>query len=383
MLYFFLQTGYMGVMNLALVREKLKEFGQPAYRFAQAERAFYVDLVNGWADVTPFPKDLRDQLEASIPWSSLTASQTVESSRGDTVKTLFTTADGKKIETVLMRHEGGRNTVCISSQVGCAMACAFCATGTMGFKRNLSADEMVDQVLHFSRWLKAKQAHVTNVVFMGMGEPMHNLDEVLKAVRIMNDQNGMCMGARHITISTCGIVPGIRRLAQEPLQINLAISLHSAVDATRGKIMPVNQAYPVKKLMEAVDEYANRTNRKVFFEYLLLQGVNDTQAEAEALVRLLGHNKRLYHVNLIKYHDTDLFTATQRQARVSFMRRLQRLGMPVTHRISFGEDIDAACGQLAVNDEKGVVQGKTAIRANREVKPVSKNALEVAKQQSA
>ncbi len=371
----------MGVMNLVLVKEKLQELGQPAYRFAQAERAFYVDLVNGWANVTPFPKDLRDQLEASIPWSSLTASQTVESSRGDTVKTLFTTADGKKIETVLMRHEGGRNTVCISSQVGCAMACTFCATGTMGFKRNLSADEMVDQVLYFSRWLKAKQAHVTNVVFMGMGEPMHNLDEVLRAVRIMNDQNGMCMGARHITISTCGIVPGIRRLAQEPLQINLAISLHSAVDATRGKIMPVNQAYPVKKLMEAIDEYADRTHRKVLFEYLLLQGVNDTQAEAEALVRLLGHNKRLYHVNLIKYHDTDLFTATQRQARMSFMRRLQRLGMPVTHRISFGEDIDAACGQLAVNDEKGVVQGKTAIRANREAKPVSKKALEVLKQQ--
>lgn len=365
-------------MDLHLLGKTLAELNQPEFRLAQAKRAFYVELLNDWSEVTPFPKDVREKLAASVPWSSLTPSRTVESSQGDTVKTLFSTADGKKIEAVLMRHEGGRNTVCISSQVGCAMACTFCATGTMGLKRHLTAEEMVDQVLHFSRWLKAKNAHVTNVVFMGMGEPLNNLDEVLKAVRIMNDPDGICLGARHITISTCGLVPGIRRLAQEPLQINLAISLHSAIDATRGKIMPVNKAFPIKKLMEAVDEYADRTNRKVFFEYLLLKGVNDTKEEAEALVRLLGHNKRLYHVNLIKYHDTDMFAATAREARVRFMHYLQRLGMPVTHRISFGEDIDAACGQLAVNDLNGTLaQGKTAIRANRAAKPASASALEV------
>ncbi|MBI4138971.1 23S rRNA (adenine(2503)-C(2))-methyltransferase RlmN [Candidatus Uhrbacteria bacterium] len=378
-------------MNVDLLANTLAELNQPAFRLAQAKRAFFVELLGSWAEVTPFPKPLREQLAERVPWSSLTPVQTVESSRGDTVKTLFSTADlpgrqagGNKIEAVLMRHEGGRNTVCISSQIGCAMACAFCATGTMGWKRNLTAEEMVDQVLHFSRRLKGKAAHVTNVVFMGMGEPLNNYDEVMKAVRILNDPDGICLGARHITISTCGLVPGIRRLAKEPIQINLAISLHSAIDATRSDIMPVNKAFPVRKLMEAVDEYAERTNRKVFFEYLLLKGVNDTKEEAEALVNLLGHNKRLYHVNLIKYHDTDMFDATDREARVRFMHWLQRRGMPVTHRISFGEDIDAACGQLAVNDAAGMLaQGKLAVRANRKTKPASAAALEVRERQRA
>jgi 23S rRNA (adenine2503-C2)-methyltransferase len=355
------------------------ELKQPAYRLAQAKRAFYVELLAGWDEVTPFGKTLREDLKAQVTWDSLTPVRTVESSSKDTVKMLFSTHDGKKIETVLMRHEGGRNTVCISSQVGCAMGCTFCATGTMGLVRNLTAEEISDQVIHLARLLKKEDAHVTNVVFMGMGEPLHNYDEVMKAVRILNDPDGFCLGARHITISTCGIVPGIIKLTEEPLQVNLAISLHSAFDKTRSKIMPVNRPYPVKKLMEAVDAYANHTNRKVFFEYLLLKGVNDTQEEAEGLVKLLGHNKRLFHVNLIKYHDTDMFAATQKDARVKFMHWVQRLGMPITHRISFGEDIDAACGQLAVNDAAAgeVEQGKTAIRSNRVKKPASKEAMAV------
>lgn len=356
-------------MNLNLLGKTLAELNQPAFRLAQAKRAFFVENLNGWADVTPFPKALRDELTAKVPWSSLEVVKTVESSFGDTVKTLFSTVDGKKIETVLMRHEGGRNTVCISSQVGCAMACTFCATGTMGLKRNLTAEEMVDQVVHFSRWLKPKGTYVTNVVFMGMGEPFHNYDEVMNAVRGLNDPDGLGMGARHITISTCGIVPGIMKLAREELQVNLAISLHAAIDETRTKIMPVNKAYPLKKLMQAVDHYTEATNRKVFFEYLLLKGVNDSQKDAEALVKLLQHNKRLFHVNLIKYHDTSAFTATPRDARIAFLNRLHRLGMPATHRISFGEDIDAACGQLAVNEESGnVSQGKVAASANRAAK---------------
>lgn len=365
-------------MNLSLVQQRLEELKQPAYRFAQAKRAFYVELLSGWDDVTPFSKTLRDALKEAVPWDTLTLVRTVVSSNKDTVKMLFSTHDEKKIETVLMRHEGGRNTVCISSQVGCAMGCTFCATGTMGLSRSLTADEIAEQVVHVARFLKTEQAHVTNVVFMGMGEPLHNYDQVMTAARILNDQDGFCLGARHITISTCGIVPGIKKLADESLQLNLAISLHSAIDATRSKIMPINKPYPVKTLMAAVDAYAEKTNRKVFFEYLLLKGVNDTQQEAEALVRLLEHNKRLYHVNLIKYHDTDLFVGTQKDARLSFMHKLQRLGMPVTHRISFGEDIDAACGQLAVNDANGATaQGKIAIRANRQKKPASKEALEV------
>jgi 23S rRNA (adenine2503-C2)-methyltransferase len=356
-------------MNLAQLHQTLKELNQPAFRFAQVKRAFYVEALESWDQVTTLPKALRDNLSAQVPWLTLTPVKTQVSENGDTVKTLFSCSDGKKIEAVLMRHEGGRNTVCVSSQVGCPMACSFCATGTMGLKRNLTADEMVEQVVQFVRFLKPEGARVTNVVFMGMGEPMHNYDETMKAVRLMNDPEAIGLGARHISISTCGIVPGILKLADEPLQVNLAISLHSAVDETRSKIMPVNKAYPIKKLMAAIDTYTEKTNRKVFFEYLLLRGINDTPAEARALANLLKHNFRLFHVNLIKYHDTQAFTATSKDYRMEFMRRLQDLGVPVTHRITFGEDIDAACGQLAVNEEKGELkQGRDAVKVNKEAK---------------
>lgn len=360
-------------MHLADVKQFLEDHQQPAFRMGQVKRAFYVEYLSQWEALSTLPKALREEMSAAVPWDVLTEVTTQTSGDGNTVKRLFRCQDGKNIEAVLMRHGDGRNTVCISCQVGCPMACAFCATGTMGLKRNLTADEIVEQVIHFSRALKVEQAQVTNVVFMGMGEPMNNYDEVMKAVRLLNDPEGFNLGARHITISTCGIVPGILKLAKEPLQVNLAISLHSAVEATRTKIMPVNKAYPVKKLMEAVDAYTNATNRKVFFEYLLLKGINDTDAEAEALAHLLGHNLRLFHVNLIKYHDTEAFTATSKDARISFMNKLKRLGVPVTHRLTFGEDIDAACGQLAVNEAAGkTVQGKVAIRSNRaSKKPLS------------
>ncbi|MFZ2804243.1 MAG: 23S rRNA (adenine(2503)-C(2))-methyltransferase RlmN [Patescibacteria group bacterium] len=355
-------------MHLADVAAFMKEKGLPAFRMGQAKRAFYVEYLKSWDELTTFPKALRDELTTAVPWDTLTEAKTQISGDGDTVKRLFRCTDGKNIEAVLMRHGDGRNTVCISCQVGCPMACSFCATGTMGLKRNLNADEIVEQVIHFARFLKQENARVTNVVFMGMGEPMNNYEEVMKAVRLLNDQEGFNLGARHITISTCGIVPGILKLADEPFQVNLAISLHSAVDETRTKIMPVNKPYPIKKLMDAVNAYTNKTNRKVFFEYLLLKGVNDTQAEANALGKLLQHNFRLFHVNLIKFHDTesDTLKATPKDARISFMNKLKRLGVPVTHRLTFGEDIDAACGQLAVNQaENTLAQGKEAIRANR------------------
>lgn len=356
-------------MNVERLAETLKALKQPSFRLAQAKRAFFVDLAMGWDGVTTFGKPLRDQLVETVPWDSLSVVRTRESKDGDTVKFLLATHDGKNIETVLMRHEDHRNTVCISSQIGCAMACAFCATGTMGFTRNLSVEEMVDQVVQAARWLKPKDGRVSNVVFMGMGEPMHNFDNVIRTIEILNAEDGLSIGARHITISTCGIVPGIRKLSEVPLQVNLAISLHSGVDATRGKIMPVNRAYPLKDLMRAVDAYAEKTNRKVFFEYLLLRGINDTDDEAEALAKLLEHNPRLFHVNLIKYHNTDAFEASPKDKRMSFMHKLQRLGIPVTHRISFGEDIEAACGQLAVNAASGlVIEGNAAVKANREAK---------------
>lgn len=360
-------------MNLSALATFLEERKQPAYRLAQAKRAFYVELQDSWDAVTAWPAALREEAKIAVPWSAMTPLVTQESKAGDTVKTLFSCADGAKIETVLMRHEDGdRNTVCISSQVGCPMACTFCATGTMGLKRQMTADEIAEQVVFYVRWLRKKgeqtegPERAVNVVFMGMGEPMNNYGEVMKSVRILNDKAGLNIGARHISISTCGVVPGILKLADEPEQVNLAVSLHSAVDATRTKIMPVNNAYNVTKLMRAVREYTEKTNRKVFFEYLMLKGINDTAAEADSLADLLQENPRLYHVNVIKYHDTDMFESTPRDGRMEFIERLRQRGIPVTHRRTFGEDIDAACGQLAVNEESGkLLEGKEATHINR------------------
>ncbi|MFH1078146.1 MAG: 23S rRNA (adenine(2503)-C(2))-methyltransferase RlmN [Patescibacteria group bacterium] len=337
-------------MDIVRLGKTLRDRKEPAFRFGQAKKAFTVDLVESWEGVTTWSKTLRAEMAEAVPWDELLVLEVREGAEGDAVKFLFAcVSDGAKIETVVMRHEDDRNTVCVSSQVGCPMKCAFCATGAMGFKRNLTAEEIFDQIVHAARWIKQKGGRVTNVVYMGMGEPMHNYDEVMRSVRLLNDADGFNLGARHISISTCGIIPGILKLAEEPEQVNLAISLHAAVPATRTRIMPVNAAYPLDSLMKAVAEYAEKTNRKVFFEYLLLDGINDSKKDALALAKLMMKNKRLYHANIIKYHDTHAFTATPREGRVQFVTWLHEAGVPATHRRSFGEDIRAACGQLATS----------------------------------
>jgi 23S rRNA (adenine2503-C2)-methyltransferase len=320
-------------MDIKALKALLAERGEPAYRLAQAKRAFFVELGNDWESVTTYSKPLREACQEAIPWNVLKEVKTIVSPKGDTVKTLFECADGQKIEAVLMRHEDGRNTVCASSQVGCAMACAFCATGTMGLKRNLSIPEIVEQVIYFSRWLKPKGEYVTNLVMMGMGEPFHNYDNVIAALKQLNDKDGLNLGARHMSISTCGIVPGILKLADEPLQVNLAISIHAGTDEVRDKFMPVNKAYPLAKLMDAVHVYMDH---------------------------------RLSHVNVIKYHPTEAFDPTDRENRIAFVDWLEERGISATHRVTFGEDIDAACGQLAVQEEDGQVkQGLEAVRIKR------------------
>lgn len=334
-------------MDLASLDQVLHDRQEQPYRLAQAKRAFYVDLGASWDAVSTWPKALRAVAAAAVPWDVLAEAASQASSRGDAVKKLFVCADGQRIEAVLMRHEAGRNTVCVSSQAGCPMGCAFCATGAGGFRRNLTADEIVEQVVAFARLLKPEGCRVTNVVFMGMGEPFGNYDNVLRAIRMLNDPDGFNLGARHMTVSTCGLVPGIERFADEDLQANLAISLHAADDATRDRIMPVNRAYPLAQLMAAVEAYAARTNRKVLFEYLLLDGVNDSLEHADRLADLMDRNRRLYQVNLIKYHATGSFQPTGLGRREAFMQRLRDRGILVTFRVSFGEDIDAACGQLA------------------------------------
>ena len=349
--------------------------GEPKYRLAQVREAKFRSLVSSWSEATALPPALREKLDREAPVSCLTLAGESVSSKGDTAKCAFKCADGQLIETVLMRHEGERNTVCVSSQAGCPMACAFCATGTMGLKRNLTSEEIVDQVLHFARKLKAEGDVVTNVVLMGMGEPFHNYDHVMEALRTLNDPKGLAFGVRRMSISTCGIVPGILKLADDPLRVNLAISLHAPNDALRSNLMPVNKAYPLAKLFAAIRTYIGKTNRKIMFEYLLIDGVNDTPEIAEELADLLcrenpdgtGRPTPLYHVNLIKYHTTEVlgsaaerfgltvdpktgkgtFPSSPVKRRSAFQQVLYDRGISVTHRITFGEDIDAACGQLA------------------------------------
>ncbi|HBB56961.1 TPA: 23S rRNA (adenine(2503)-C(2))-methyltransferase RlmN [Patescibacteria group bacterium] len=359
-------------MNIKDIENFLAENGHKPYRLKEIKKAVFVDLATSWQDIKFLPKDLRDSLDEKFAFSCLKNIKTLESKKGDSVKVVFETSDGLKIETVLMKHLAtgseqvvGRNTVCISSQAGCAMACGFCATGKAGYKRNLASEEIVEQVLFFARYLKSENHQgeslisrtpldgridgrnaIDNIVFMGMGEPFLNYDNVMEAARILNDKDGFNLGIRHISISTCGITPAIKKFAEEKLQINLAVSLHGANDEIRTKLMPINKVYPIAALMTAIDNYIKKTNRKVMFEYLLIDGVNDSREDAYELAKLMkGH---LYHVNLIKYHDTGgTYKPSLKAKRDVFFDTLKKLGVSVTQRVSFGEDILAACGQLA------------------------------------
>ncbi len=335
--------------------EKIKEItkGEPAFRLKQIKKAVFVDLIESWDQATTLPESLREKLAKDCPINELEAENVLTSKDSQTMKALFKLKDGFKIESVLMQHGSsesediGRRTVCVSSQVGCAMSCAFCATGRQGLKRSLSASEITDQIMFFARLLKKSGEKVNNVVFMGMGEPFLNYDNVLEAVKTLNDKDGFNLGVRHISISTCGIVEGIRRLADENLQVNLAISLHAPNNELRNKLMPINKTYPIEKVLSAVDDYIGKTNRKVMFEYLMIDGVNDSQAQAEELARLL--TKPLYFVNLISFNPIGHcdFKPSSGQKIKKFREILERTGIQVTQRHRFGKEIKAACGQLA------------------------------------
>lgn len=317
------------------------------YRLAQLYRAATKELVENVGDVTTLPKELRAAFAADgLAFSSLELEVLQESSDRQTTKALFRLRDRKEVEAVLMEHRGERTTLCISSQAGCAFACAFCSTGQAGFSRNLSAGEIFAQALFLARRLAARGKRVTNVVFMGMGEPFHNYAAVMDAVALLNDPLGFGLGHRHITISTVGIVDKIDSFADEHLQVNLAISLHAATDELRSKLMPVNRRFPLVELMAGCERYIAKTNRKIFFEYVMLDGINDDAASARALARLMrGH---LYHVNLIPYNATPdaAFAATPEAKIWKFAAILDEAGVPVTVRQNMGRDIAAACGQL-------------------------------------
>ncbi|HOA23514.1 MAG TPA: 23S rRNA (adenine(2503)-C(2))-methyltransferase RlmN [Aggregatilineales bacterium] len=328
-------------------------WGYPRYRADQLWTWLYRNKATSFDEMHTLPRDLRARLEAELRLGSLEVVREVRSSDGETKKFALRLADGQVIETVLMRYEGVRRTACISSQAGCAMGCVFCATGQMGFARHLSAGEIVEQALTVARDLEAQGERLSNVVMMGMGEPFHNYDNVLEAVRRLMDEDGLNIGQRHITVSTVGLVPAIRRFADEGLQVRLAISLHAATDEERSALLPVNRRYPIKDLIDAVQYYIERTNRRVTFEWTLIAYQNDTPEEAHKLGRLL--QGMLVHVNVIPLNPTEGYSgAPSDPARVQqFVRIVEGYGVPTTVRIRRGIDVNAGCGQLSTAIQRG------------------------------
>ena len=328
------------------------QFNLKGYRLDQIYRAATKELLASLADVTVLPKALRDELlAAGFDFNALEPVVVQTSSDAQTRKGLFRLHGGAEVEAVLMQHWGGRNTICISSQAGCAFACAFCSTGQAGFGRHLSASEIFDQARFFARELAPKGERVSNIVFMGMGEPFHNYDNVINAVRLLNDGQGFGLGHRHITISTVGVVPAIDRFADEGIQVNLAISLHAPNEELRSSFMPVNRRYSMAELLAACERYVAKTNRKVFFEYVMLAGVNDQPEHARQLAALM--KGKLYHVNLIPYNSTPDadFQGTPEAKIWAFAAILEAANVPSTVRKNMGRDIAAACGQLRVETQ--------------------------------
>ncbi|HSL74556.1 MAG TPA: 23S rRNA (adenine(2503)-C(2))-methyltransferase RlmN [Ilumatobacteraceae bacterium] len=318
--------------------------GEPRYRLDQLWDGLYRHLAEP-AEITNLPKALRARLEADLPLALVPVTESV-SDRGDTVKFLWELAGGSRVETVLMLY-ADRATVCVSSQAGCAMGCGFCATGQAGFTRHLTVGEIVEQVVRAAQRARQLDRRVSNIVFMGMGEPMANLDAVWGATERFHTDLGL--SARHITISTVGIVPGIRSLAQRPLPVNLAVSLHAANDALRDELVPINKRYPIDALMTACADYLQAKHRRVSFEWAMIDGVNDRDRDAVELAGLCRQLAPHAHVNLIPLNPTPGYPTTGTPlARVNeFRDRLESLGANATVRRNRGTDIDAACGQLA------------------------------------
>ena len=347
-------------MDFESVATFLAQKGQPGFRRRQVEQAVTQGLAQSYDEITSLPLGLRAELAGSVPLLDLLVEE-VQRSQDGTVKVRFSARDGFPVEAVAMRHRN-RRTVCVSSQSGCPLACTFCATGDMGLGRNLTSGEILEQVLVLARMLRDEDSvTVGNVVMMGMGEPFLNYDQVLTACRRINDPDGFGLGARSIAISTAGWVPGIDRLADEPLQVKLALSLHAPNDALRSELMPVTRRFPLEQLMKACAGYRERTRRRIFVEYLLLDGVNDSDELADELAGLLPAAG--YHVNLIAYNPTGSGFRGSPPPRVeAFAHRLHKHGLAASYRRSHGQDIDAACGQLAV---RGVRELRRARRVPR------------------
>ncbi len=321
-------------------------WGEPSYRAEQIWHGLYVQLWSEPDQFTSLPLGLRKKIDNYFLFTHLQPSITLNSSDGETHKTLYLLTESQAIETVYMHYEK-RRTLCISTQVGCAMDCVFCATGQMGFGRNLSSGEIIEQILFYARQLRASGERVTNVVFMGMGEPFHNYDETIQAIARLNNHKGFNLGSRRFTVSTVGLIPGIRRFTTENLQSNLAVSLHAADDDLRSSLIPINKKYPLNELLNACREYVDHTHRRITFEWALIQDINDSRDQAIRLAKLV--KGILCHVNVIPLNPTHDYDgkATTRESAHHFKDELERYGIPCTIRLRRGIDIQAGCGQLA------------------------------------
>lgn len=355
-------------LDLPSLTNLLNEWNEPAYRATQIWQGLYQHLYDSPEQFTNLSKSLREKLAEHVTFSPFNVKTYLDSSDGFTRKTLLELPDKNLIEAVLMKYgdpadnpqikasapnsenlRGAKNrrTLCISTQAGCAMGCVFCATGQMGFKRHLSSGEIIAQVLFYARMLKERDEVVTNIVLMGMGEPFHNYDNTMDAIDRLNDPSGFNFGARRFTISTVGLVPQIRRFADEKRQVNLAISLHAADDESRVAMLPVNKRYKIDDVIEACKYYVEQTHRRITFEWALIHGVNDSPEVAKKLAtRLKG---LMCHVNAIPLNPTTGYNgqATSRERAAKFKESLEQAGIPCTIRMRRGIDIHAGCGQLA------------------------------------
>jgi 23S rRNA (adenine2503-C2)-methyltransferase len=345
----------------------INSWGEPEFRVDQIWQGVYQHLWSSPSDFSMLPKALRQKisdifalndtlLDNKLSFSQLNATRTQSSYDGETIKTLFTLRDGIQLEAVHMKYKS-RHTLCISTQAGCAMGCVFCATGQMGFHRHLSSGEIIEQVLYYARLLSSEHMQLTNIVIMGMGEPFHNYEATLSAIKRLNSPKGFNLGARRFTISTVGLVPEIRRFTKEKSQINLAISLHAADDLLRSQLLPINRKYPLDQLFSACLEYIQKTHRRLSFEWALIEGVNDTPEQAHLLIQRLidlrigGSN--LSHVNVIPLNPTEKYLGhpASRKNALAFQDKLALAGIPCTIRLRRGIEIQAGCGQLAIKSK--------------------------------
>ncbi len=329
-----------------MIDEFARSHSLPAFRVRQFLEAKYTHVIPSIQALTVWPKALRDAYEQAYPWMSITPVRESVSPQGDTIKILFKLKDGITIETVLMKHQDGRNTVCISCQSGCPVACAFCATGKLGLRRNLTSDEITDQILYIARNLKNKDQVISNIVFMGMGEPMLNLQAVSRSIFELTDPNYMAMGDRRITVSSSGYVPQLRKFIDAGYKGKLAISLHAPNQTIREKIMPIAKVFPFSDVIAIGDYYIEKVRRRLSYEYILIKDINDSPDHAKELATVLSG--KLVHVNLIPNNPVigTGFEKPSMNAMKRFSQILTDHGIANTLRVTMGDAIRAACGQL-------------------------------------